>query len=357
MRAKILIPVFGVLAIAVIVWFCFKPIAESERPPATKAIPSAQGAGVSNEVVTNASALALRKLLVSDYHSTNAHVSVSSLLAHQLIAERLNTNEAFLEWATNAATTAIMRFVTNTEVPVYGAQDITPDSLEFDKVTADAPRGLEARAYFDPDPTNEGPLEFVVEGGVNPTIMMVRNTYRMESYQLDPDLWKTSPRHIGRMGWSGTSVPLDKKQVDTMAQNAFYEMTGRSLNSFNVGSRIATDKILNHDAVHPGVTVTGNLNAKLFTPQDYVYPFATFQYGDSNFTKVPFQGEMVQSAAGKGEFVELLVIARKQDALFELGEKFFGQGNWEQDVIDGVNSMNTEQRGQVYQRVFKIAPH
>jgi len=332
-------------------WFVNKPGGAS--PAVAAGAVSNQSIAALNDIATNESTHELRKLLVIDYHSTNEHDSITSLLTHQLIAERLRTNSAFLEWATNAVTSVIMRFVTNGDVPIYGTTGLTAGALQFDKVTAEAPRGLQARAMFDPHPTTEGPLVFIVEGGVNPTIQLVQNGYRIESYQLSPEYWDRAPRKIGRMDWSCAVAPLDKNQVDAMARNAFHEMTGLDLKSFNVVTKMDTEKILNTSAIHPEVTVTGNLNAKLFSPKDYVYPFATFEYSDSNFSRVPFSGEMVQSSSGRGEFVKLFAVSRNPDALFELGEKFIGQGTWEQNLLFEVRSMNTEERGQVYRRVFQ----
>ena len=49
---------------------------------------------------------------------------------------------------------------------------------------------------------------------------------------------------------------------------------------------------------------------------------------------------------------EKVFYKQSEYTIFELGEKFLGQGTWEQDMLDQVNSMDTEQRGQVYRRVF-----
>jgi hypothetical protein len=61
---------------------------------------------------------------------------------------------------------------------------------------------------------------------------------------------------------------------------------------------------------------------------------------------------MVQTSPGHGEFVSLLAIVSKTEAVYELGEKFIGQGTWESNLLNQVNSMNTEQRGAVYRRLF-----
>lgn len=251
----------------------------------------------------------------------------------------------------------IMRFITNGSVPVYGAAGLTAENLQFYKVTAQAPVGLDAEAVYDPHPDSEGPLIFVIQGGANPTIQMVQNQYREETYQLDPELWKRNPRHIGRMDWSHAMQPLDKEQVRSLAYRAFNEMTGLDLGSFSLQkSEVSVEGIRNPDAAHPEVTITGNMNAKLYTPKDNLYPFADFRFDDdggAHPARVAFSGEMVQTSAGHGEFVKLFAVVRKTEAIFELGEKFFGQGTWEQAMLDNVRSLNTEQRGQVYRRIFQ----
>ena len=95
------------------------------------------------------------------------------------------------------------------------------------------------------------------------------------------------------------------------------------------------------------------LGHKLFTPKDYVYPFAIFSYDDKRPIRVAFSGEMVQTSAGRGEFVNLFAVVRKTEAIFELGEEFLGKGTWEQAILDNVHSLNTEQRGEVYRRIFQ----
>ena len=352
MRRNVLIAALGgVAGLLIVVFWLVRQTGYGSSPVSVGTV-SNQISAASNAAVTNKNILELRKLLVDDYRSTNSHDAMTSFLTHQLIAERLKTNDAFLVWATNAATSVIMRFITNGSVPVYGTAGLTANALQLYQVTTQAPVGLHAEAIYDPHPDTEGALLFIVEGGVKPTILMVKNSYRVETYQLNPDLWKRYPRHIQRMDWSIAVTPLDENQVDTLAHNAFHEMTGLDLNSFNFTTKILTEGILNPNAIHPEVTMTGNLNAKFFTPKDYVYPFATFQYGDSNFMLVPFSGEMVQTSLGHGEFVNLFASLKKTEAIFELGEKFLGQGTWEQDMLDQVNSMDTEQRGQVYRRVF-----
>ena len=339
----------GIVIAIVVFWFARRP--ESSRLVTSGGIAN-QAAFMSVEAATNESIMNLHKLLVDDYNSTNSHDSVTSLITHQLIAESLRTNGAFLEWATNVATAVIMRFVTNSSIPVYGIAGLTPDALSFEDVSADAPRGLQVRAVFDPNPSNEGPLIFIVEGGVHPTIQLIENPFRVESYQLNPDSWQRSRRNVRRMDWSVASTPLDSNSVDEIAQKAFFEMTLTNLQSFKVATKINIEKFLNTNAKHPEVTVTGNPNFKLFTPKDYVYPFATFEYHEVGGSRMSFSGEMAQTAPGQGEFVKLLAVNRNPDALFELGEKFLGVGTWEGNMLEQVNSMNTTQRGEVYRRLF-----
>jgi hypothetical protein len=317
---------------------------------------------VANEIVaapvvaTNQSITNIRKLLVEDYHSTNEHDSMTSALAHQLIAEQLKTNTAFLEWASNATVSVILEFATNADVPIYGISGLTADTLQLDKVSVNGQVGLYAEAEYDRDPTNEGPLEFIVEGGIHPTLLRVQNRYRLITYQLSPQQWGRDGRKIGRMDWSQAAQPLAKEQVDTLARKAFHEMTGLDLSSFQIRqTKIDIEPIVNPDASHSGVTVTGNLNARLYTPQDKVYPFVEFRYDDTtpaHPANVAFSGQMVQTSTRQGQFVELFAVLRKTEAVYELGEKFLGQGTWEQPLLDHVNSLNTDQRGEVYRRIF-----
>jgi hypothetical protein len=305
----------------------------------------------STNVVTNPEIQRLRDV-VNDYHSTNHQTSFTSVITHELIAEQLKTNAAFLEWATNVAVTTIADFVKNGRVPIYGITNFSTDALQFDKVTVDSWNGLYARAYYDPTPTSEGPLEFIVEGGVHPQITRIQNGYRMQRYQLDPSLWTSAPRNLGRMDWSGATAPLNKITVKMMVEPAFDELTGMDLASLHIEPEISTPKILNKDASHPDEIVAGeNPHAKLYSSRDYVYPFATFSINYTNV--ILFEGEIVQTSAGYGEFVSITTLKRNTQALFDFGEKFLGQGTWEQDLLDQVNSMNSQQRGEVYRRIFK----
>lgn len=353
MRQKILILTVTVAAaVSVAVFFHVRSNKKAETsegmPPVSQGTPSASQPGIT----TNPALPELHTLLVDDYHSTNSHVAITSAIAHELIAEQLRTNEAFLEWATNVVISTITQFVQNAGVPIYGSAGLTGDSLKIQKVTADAPVGLHAEAAFDPNPSVEGPLEFVVEGGIHPTMQLVQNVYRTERYQLNPPTWGRSPRKIPPMDWSGAVAPLDKRQVDAMARKAFHAMTGMNLDSFNVRANIEMEKFPNPNAVHADVTVASDSKIKILTPKDVVYPFAIFKYGDANSVRVPFFGEMVQTSPGHGEFVSLLAIVDKANATFELGVQFLGQGTWESNMLNQVNSMNTTQRGQVYRRLF-----
>lgn len=232
MRILVLVLLLGVTAI--IGLLCFERKSGSQISPASGSPSTNKLATVSAKYETNVSVVELRALLVDDYHSTNQHDSLTSLLAHQLIAERLRTNQAFLEWGTNVTAALITRFITNGSVPVYGTAGLTANALQFYKVTAQAPVGLDAEAIYDPHPDREGPLIFIVQGGVNPTIQMIENQYRVETYQLDPDLWKRYPRHIERMDWSHAAQPLHREQVRALAYRAFNEMTGLDLSSFSL---------------------------------------------------------------------------------------------------------------------------
>ena len=346
MKQKMLILI--AIGIAVVCVTVLLHVRSNKETATWQGAPSApQPSGVANAALPE-----LHALLVDDYHSTNSHAAITSAIAHQLIAEQLRTNEAFLEWATNVAITTITQFVQNAGIPIYGCANLTGDTLKIQKATADAPVGLHVEAVFDPNPAVEGPLEFVVEGGIHPTIQLVQNAYRTERYQLNPPTWGRSPRKIPPMDWSGAVAPLDNGQVDEMARKAFQAMTGMNLDSFNVQTKIDIEKFPNLNAAHADVTVASDSKINILTPKDVVYPFAIIKYGDANSVRVPFFGEMVQTSPGRGEFVSLLAIVNKSGAVLELGEKFLGQGTWESNMLKQVNSMNTTQRGEVYRRLF-----
>jgi hypothetical protein len=140
--------------------------------------------------------------------------------------------------------------------------------------------------------------------------------------------------------------------VRAMVAQAFHALTGKELADLKINLSITTPKILNTDASHSGQTVTGeNLHAKIYSANDYVYPFATFTTDHTN--AFPLEGEIVQTSPGHGEFVYIMALQRSKEGLFDLGEKFLGQGTWERSVLDQVGSMDDEQRGEVYKRIFK----
>ena len=344
---------FAVVIASVLLLWLNRGIKSVSSPPIANE-PATNRSTAALEVAPDQSVVEINKLLVADYHSTNENDAITSALAHQLIAEQLRTNVAFLEWATNAAKAVIVSFIAKTDIPVYGASGLTSDALQLHKVTVNGQVGMYAEAIYDPDPANEGPLAFIVEGGIHPTLLRVQNGYRLESYQMRPELWSQSSRKIGRMDWSSAVRPLEKNQVNMLARHAFHEMTGLDLASFHVEqTKMDVEGLLNPNASHPDVTVTGNINARLYTPKDYVYPFAAFSYGGGGSVLVAFSGEMVQTSPGRGEFVDLFAVVKKTEAIFELGEKFLGQGTWEQAMLDNVRSLNTQERGQIYRRIFQ----
>lgn len=287
--------------------------------------------------------------------NTNHLASVTSAIAHQLVAERLRTNGAFYEWATNVAMTAIVQFVEQSGVPFYGTSGFSGDALHFDEVTANSQSGLWVVATYDPTPTKEGPLEFEVMGGVHPYIKRVRNAYRMASYQLDPSVWTRAPRNLGRLDWSGATSPIAKSQVDALAERAFNKMTGLDLSSFHVQLNVDVEPVNNPYAKHPSFKVIygdGSPNAMLRSASDVLYPFASFKNEQVPTTHIAFEGEMIQTGPGHVEFVYLDTLEKGNGEVFELGEKFFGKGPWEKQMFDEIESMDTDQRGQVYRRIF-----
>jgi hypothetical protein len=350
MRAKLLIVILIVPIVAALILLPRFRVSPGNGKVSRQSM-SSTNVVVAVSIVTNPEIERLRDV-VNDYHSTNHHTSFASVITHELIAEQLKTNAAFLEWATNVAATTIADFVKNGGVPIYGITNFSADALQFDKVTVDSWNGLFARAIYDPTPTLEGPLEFNVEGGIHPLITRIQNGYRMEKYQLDPSLWTRAPRNLGRMDWSGATAPLNKSIVKMMVEQAFHELTGMNLDTLHIGLEISTPEILNTDASHPTETVAGeNAHAKLYSSKDYLYPFATFSINYTNV--VLFEGEIVQTSAERGEFVSITTLERNTQALFDFGEKFLGNGTWERDMLDQVNSMNKEQQREVYQRIFR----
>lgn len=306
---------------------------------------------VSNADATSLSIIELKKVVVPAFPCTNFHDNITCAIAHQLIAEQLRTNDAFLNWASNAAKMTVLEFFEHQDVPVYRSAGLTAETLQIQNVTVNGLVGIYAELAYDPDPAHEGSLDFLVEGGIRPTILRIENGYRMAAHQLFPGYWDQCPRQIGRTDWSGATAPLDDSQINRLAQKAFYEMTGRELSSFHLqNTKIDTTGVPNPDAPQKAV-FTGNLSGKINSRNDFVYPFATFSFDDGNFFQVAFSGEMLQTTPGHGEFVELFAPMRKTEAIFELGEKFLGQGTWEQAMLDKVRSLNADERGQIYRRI------
>jgi len=247
MKATILLVCVLVAGLALVFW-----LKQSQKPaeaPNVVETPTIRP-DADQPVVSNQSIAELRNLLVADYHSTNEHDAITSALTHELIAERLRTNAVFLDWASNVTKSVILRFVTNGSIPVYGSSGLTADSLQLCKVTANGMVGMYAEAVYAPNTTNEGPLEFIVEGGVHPTRLRVQNSYRLVSYQLSPERWARSQRKIGRMDWSGAVQPLDKEEANTLSRHAFREMTGLDLDSFHLGkTKIDSERIRQLDGI------------------------------------------------------------------------------------------------------------
>jgi hypothetical protein len=90
--------------------------------------PTTNSEGDFPKIAVERSVTDLRKLLVVDYRSTNEDDSFTSALAHQLIAEQLQTNSLCLDWASNAVKRVILDFLSKGDVPIYGAAGVTADS-------------------------------------------------------------------------------------------------------------------------------------------------------------------------------------------------------------------------------------
>ena len=278
--------------------------------------------------------------VLRDYGSTNNESFMTSILVRQLIAEQLLANEGFLEWGTNAAKMAIVKFL-NGDVPIYEVSNVNPDDLKIEHVTVFAKSGLHVDIRYHA-------LQITVDGGTNLIVTMVENPYKMEDYQIDPS------HRRERMDWSHAARPLDKHLVDRMARDAFAQMTARNLDEFKVTPDIQTPDILNFDVKRPDVQVTGIPGANLISSTDKVYLFAQFFYRIQGSAYCPFNGEVVQTSDGHGEFVKLFAPVGSPDAMLSLAKKFLApqSENWDQNLLDQVRSMNTEQQGEVYRRVF-----
>ena len=277
--------------------------------------------------------------VLRNYGSTNDDAFMTSILVRQLIAEQLLANEDFLEWATNASRCAVVKHLLGGNIPIYEISKVTPDDLMIEHVTVFAKSGLHVDIHC------HGFL-ITVDGGTNLIVTLVENPYKMEDYQLD--------HRRERMDWSHALRPLDKSATDRMARDAFTQMTGRNLNEFKVTPDILIPAIPNFDVRRHDVQVTGIPGANIISSKDKSYPFAEFWYRIPGSSYCPFDGEVVQISDGKGEFVKLFAPVGVSDAMLTLAEKFLApqSENWEQNILNQVRSLNTEQRGEVYQRVF-----
>jgi hypothetical protein len=178
----------------------------------------------------------------------------------------------------------------------------------------------------------------------------------MPSYQLNPKQAGSEeyPREVGRMDWSGATTPLDQSHVETAARNAYLALTGSPLPDgvqVNVDVPPVTDGMIRD----PSVQITGNQGATVATLNNQRYPFADFAFINPDTQARVFSGEMFQSAAGSGEFVELFTTQSRssvQNSLIDLGEKFLSaDGAWENEVLAKLGSTPQDQ---VLKRVWSI---
>jgi hypothetical protein len=321
--------------------------AESTRPQAGSPTLNTNDQGAT----TNDSMARLRS--IARNVSMTATGAIASYEVRGMIADRLRTNEAFLRWATNAATTAVGKLAGNAKIPIHGTKGLAADNLKL-SVDVRAAGGLYAEAVYDQNTNSEGPLYFIVEGGTNPVVGLVQNQYRMASYQLDPQSWGSSqyPRTVGRMDWGNATSPLDPSLVEGMAKEAYFAMTGSELPP-NLVPKIDVSGVTDPTVQDPDVQVIGKQGATVATVNNQRYPFAIFQFGEPDTLNQPFSGEMFQSQPGQPEIVNLFVVPNLRNAVLELGDEFLGpsSGDWAQEVLNNVGSTPSDQ---VLRKMWKM---
>ena len=270
------------------------------------------------------------------------------------VADRLTTNETFRRWATNAVTTAACNLASRKEFHIHGANLMNSNSLQIEVGVAIS--GLRGEAVFDSDTNSRGPITFVVEGGTNPTVTMVRDPYGMATYQLNPSQAGSSsyPRHVARMDWGEATSPMDTSGVEAAARAAYFAMTGAQMPD-GLQAKIDAPTITDPMVSDPSVQVTGNPNATVATVNNQRFPFVDFEFVNPASGDRILSGEMVQSSAGTGEFVELFTTQSRfsvQNSIIDLGQMFLSpSGEWAQDVLSGLGTTSQEE---VLKRVWKI---
>jgi len=348
--------VAAVIAAILVAIFLFRQNPQVQKPqPEAKAKVSVQAAPLAIQETNSLDAsnlTSLREIARNpSLSSTGATASYEMRLA---IADRLNTNEAFLRWATNAVSTAVLHIASSKNFHIHGADLTNANALRINvKATLS---GLRGEASYDPNTNSGGPVQFIIEGGTNPIVTMVQDPYGMATYQLNPKQAGSDayPREVARMDWSGASAPLDKSEIEAAARNAYLAMTGSPMPDglqVNIDVPPVTDGTV-HD---PSIQITGNQSATVATVNNQRYPFADFEFINSGTQARVFSGEMFQSAAGTGAFVELFTTQSRsgvQNSVIDLGEKFLSPtGDWENEVL---STLGSTPQDQVLKRVWSI---
>src|ERR1700761_275445 len=153
MRAKLLLTLCVVVLAVALVWLGrFRVYPGNGASSQSLTMASTNLPGGLDGITNNAESRLLREI-VEDYHSTNFHASITSAITHEMIAEKLKTNQMFLEWATNTALETVVKIANDDKVPIYGTSDFSTNALKFERVTIDSWNGVFARAIYDPNPT------------------------------------------------------------------------------------------------------------------------------------------------------------------------------------------------------------
>lgn len=324
-------------------------------PPEAKAKTSVQATPAAvqeTDSVVASNLISLRQIARNPSMSaTGATASYEMRLA---IADRLNTNEAFLRWATNAVATAVFHLASSKDFHIHGADLANTNAMRIDvKATLS---GLRGEASYDPDTNSRGPVQFIIEGGTNPIVTMVQDPYGMAGYQLNPKQAgsDTYPRDVARMDWSSATAPLDKAQIEDAARNAYLAMTGSPMPN-GVQVNIDVPPVTDGTVRDPSIQISGNQGATVATVNNQRYPFADFEFINSETQARVFSGEMIQSAAGTGAFVELFTTQSRsgaQNSVIDLGQEFLSpSGDWQNEVLSKLGSTPQDQ---VLKRVWSI---
>jgi hypothetical protein len=156
------------------------------------------------------------------------------------------------------------------------------------------------------------------------------------------------------MDWGEATSPMDTSGVEAAARAAYFAMTGAQMPD-GLQAKIDAPTITDPMVSDPSVQVTGNPNATVATVNNQRFPFVDFEFVNPASGDRILSGEMVQSSAGTGEFVELFTTQSRfsvQNSIIDLGQMFLSpSGEWAQDVLSGLGTTSQEE---VLKRVWKI---